>query len=279
MTRNQRLVMVWFEDHCNALGIVRVSASEIALIFGWSEQYTKKILRSLIEDGSLERLQIGAGHRAAKYKVSSRGNQNRSRGNQRESLHHVPSGNPFGVGPFRYSNNPRNNTRDNAYPEAHIRKGALFDGVEHPIKPVSTRGSPFKRFRTHYDNVEKWTGPDFVCYFSYVFRVRFGETPDLNWPIEVGCARTLLKRLKRPDLFKTFIQVAFLIAKRKPNGLRSFVYDYAYENIVAQDPSDDELDDFEDDYVFPWLAVERKKTSTKVQDDYTRQLLKTYLGI
>ena len=297
MTKNQRLVLVWCEDHCNVQGIVRVGSTEIGLIFGWSRQYTKKILKALVDDGSLEVLQVGTGHRPTKYQVASiRGNQTRSRGNQSVStgstpkkvVRHVPSGNQKGsmdasktvfqkeVVPFRYIIGKE---KENAQRDAHIRNGTVFDNVPSLLKTVKTHSSPFKRFRTHCNNVDQWTGPDFVCYFSYVFRVRFGETPQLNWPMEVGAARILLHRLGEPWKLKVFIQTAFLGAKRKPNGLRSFTNDYYFREVIAQRYTEDELGEYDDECVFPWIWEKVKAESIAASVEYNNRLTRRAFGI
>jgi hypothetical protein len=128
--------------------------------------------------------------------------------------------------------------------------------------------------------VDQWNGPDFVCYFSFVFRVRFGETPTINWQAEVGAARLLLNRLGQERWkLKVFIQTAFLFAKKKPNGLRTFTNDYYFRDVVAQRYTEDELEEYDDCYVFPWLYQKVRQEGIAASVDYTRQLVKNYLGI
>jgi hypothetical protein len=261
------------------MGTVRVSASEIALIFGWSEQYTKKTLRNLIEDGSLEILQAGAGHRARKYGVPSfRGNQNGPRGNQGGITNQVQKVVQKRVSPFRYIENPRNTQGDNAHSIARIQ--SIFDKAIDVYKTAKPSNSPFKRFRRHWDRAEKWTGPDFVCYFSFVFRLRFGETPKLDWKKDVGAARLLRHRFGGDPLaLKAFIQIAFYRCKRQPDGLHTFTYGRFYQDIKDMEISEEILDEYDDAYVFPWLKQQRLKESARVQDEYDRNMLRVYLGL
>ncbi len=282
MTRNQRLVLRWFEEHCSASDIIRVSADEIALIFNWSHQYTKKILRSLVDDGDLEILQRGTGRRATKYRViGSSGNQNGSSGNQRETAQHVPSGNQKRVGPFRYISTPRNSKYADTNVQEHVRN--VFEKFAVDIyTPVRVNNSPFKRFKTHWDRVEKWSGPDFVCYFSHVHRVRFGDSPTIDWPKNVGAARTLLRRIGDPLAFKTFIQVAFSLCKRRPDGLYTFSYGRTYQDIkdiLASEVPEEILDEYDDEQVFPWLLEDLKRRSREAALEYQRNLNKVYLGL
>jgi len=149
------------------------------------------------------------------------------------------------------------------------------------LKPVKTSGGPFRRFRGHWDRVQKWGATDFVCYYSFVHRVRFGDEPALNWPIECGSARTLLKRVGGPEELKAFIQVAFGISKRKPNGLRSFVYDYVYDQVINAD--EDYVvgfqDEYDDEYVFPWVKDKILQKSRIAAQEYQRNLVRIGLGI
>src|SRR5580765_117096 len=279
MTRNQRLILRWLRERCSASGIIRCSSTEIADEFGLSQSQALRIMWALEDLGYLETVQKGKGRGPTKYRVLSRSYASNGPSGNSQQVHSYASKRTFvvnkkdtlfGVG-----------AKENAQPSTHIRKQDVFGGVEHPIKPVKLRSTPFKRFQQHWNKVGVWGAQDFVCYFSYVHKVRFGEAAALNWAIDVGCARTLAKRLHSPVEFKAFIQVAFAICKRKPNGLRSFVYDYFYEQVVGADEDyiDHAMDEYDDEYVFPWLFAERKKQGVKAHDDYTRQLLKTYLGI
>ena len=78
---------------------------------------------------------------------------------------------------------------------------------------------------------------------------------------------------------KVFIQTAFLFAKKKPNGLRTFTNDYYFRDVVAQRYTEDELEEYDDCYVFPWLYQKVRKEGIAASVDYTRQLVKNYLGI
>lgn len=299
VTRNQRLVLVWFEDHCSARGIVRVSSPEIGLIFGWSHQYTQKILKYHIDSGNLEELQKGVGRRPTKYLVTSvscnqmdlAATKSPSRSSTPKNVaHHVPSGNQngsFGTSktvfpknslPFRYIK-VKDKEQENAQRVAHIRNGTVFDGVASNLKSIRTRSTPFNRFRTQCDKVDKWRAPDFVCYFSYVFRVKFGENPELNWPMELGAARTLLHRLGEPWKLKIFIQSAFLFAKKKPNGLRTFTNDYYFRDIIAQKYTEDELEEYDDICVFPWLYQKARAESIAASREYNARLTRRAFGI
>lgn len=278
MTRNQRLVLVWLQDNCSDSGIIRVSNRELESVFDWSHQYTQKILSYLVGTGYLEELQKGTGRRATKYRLSISGNQNGSSGNHKDVAHHVPSYNPFETKPFRYIN-PRNNNVDIAHTIAHVQN--VFDNVAIRVrKPVSREGTPFKKFRRHCDKVEEWRSSDFVCYFSFVYKVRYGEYPKLEWSKDLGAARTLLKRIGDPLSLKAFIQIAFSQCKRNPpNGLYSFSFGRFYEEIIDREISEELLDEYDDEYVFPWLKQKRLRESTKVQDEYDRNMLSVYLGL
>jgi hypothetical protein len=284
MTKNQRLALVWCQEHCSAVGIVRVSNSELALILGWSQQYTQKILSSLVRDGELVERQKGTGHRPTKYQVTSFShNQNRASHNQGETSQQVHSHNQKRVGALSISKSiTLFGLGESAQPNTRIYEENVFGNAARTLKPVSLGGGPFKRFRGHWDRPGKWTATDFVCYFSYVHKVRFGEAPSLNWPIECRSARTLLRRLgNKPDKLKIFIQVALGMCKRKPNGLRSFAYDYFYNQVI--DAADDYIehfrDEYDDEYVFPWLRLELTRRSTQVQEDYNRNMMRVYLGL
>ena len=279
MTNNQRVVLCWLRENCSAVGIIRVSNSEIAEIFGWSQQYTQKILSNLVKAGYLEERQKGMGHRATKYRVSSH-NQSASSHNQGADAQHVQKSRQKRVAPFRYINTPRKH-KDSAQTIAHIRN--VFDRVAVDVyKPVKTTSSPFKRFQERWDKVEKWRGPDFVCYFSHVYRVRFGDTPTLEWPKNLGAARLLLKRVGDPIALKAFIQVAFYKCKRPPDGLYSFSYGRTYQDvkdILASDVPEEVLDEYDDEYVYPWLRQELRRRSHEAQLEYDRMLVQRGLGI
>jgi hypothetical protein len=299
MTHNQRLVLGWLKEHCNSAGVVRVGSPEIGLIFGWSHQYTRKILSSLVSAGHLEELQKGTGRRPTKYRVTSAScnqmdvaatnSQSRS-STPKNVAHHVPRSNQKpsleASGkkylPFRYINSNRNNNtqQDNVQTKAHIRN--IFENVAVDIyKPVRLRSSPFKRFTTHWDRVKKWNGPDFVCYFSYVYRVRWGESPTIEWRKDVGAARTLLKRIGDPLAFKVFIQVGMSLCRRKPDGLHTFSYGRFYQDVkevCSGDIPEEILDEYDDECVFPWLRQEMLRRSREAATEYQRHLTKVYLG-
>jgi hypothetical protein len=292
MTENQESVLAWLRANCNASGIIRVSNGEIALIFGWSQQYARKILSRLVIKGHLVELQKGIGRRATKYQVTSgsdnRGLVSHNRGQETQRRHqHVPSHTQkptqkrlvvgttkketlFGIG-----------IKENARSSTPPRKLTVFENVEHPLQPVKRSGGPFKRFRNKWDRVEKWSATDFICYFSLVHRVRFGTSPVLNWPVDCGSARTLLKRLKTSQQFKLYIQVAFSLCRKPPNGMRTFAYDYFYEQVVNTDEDyiEKAADEFEDEYVFPWLEQESRRRSHEAALEYQRHLNKVYLGL
>lgn len=275
MTRNQLSVLRWLRSYCDAASIIRVSNSEIAEVFGWSQPYAKRILSKLVASGYLEVLQPGAGHRATRYLVTSAShNPFTTSHNQvqvtKDSLQETK--------PFRYTKTHNNTQGDIAQTIAHVQN--IFDNVAIRVrKPLRSGATPFKKFRQHCDKVEEWKSTDFVCYFSLVYKVRFGETPKLEWSKDVGAAKTLLRRVGDPLALKSFIQIAFSVCKRPPNGLYSFSYGSFYEEVIDREISEAILDEYDDEYVFPWLFIERKKTATLVQDEYDRKMLKVYLGL
>jgi len=281
-------------------GIVRVSSPEIGLIFGWSHQYTQKILNALLESEDLVLLQRGSGQRAAKYLVPSIScNQQELAATNsvstsqppRSVARHVPSCNQKtskepqntlfqkSVGPLGNALG-KDKDREYAYQSEHIRNGTVFDNVPSNLKRVKKKSSPFKRFRIHCENVRQWSGPDFVCYFSFCHRVKYGEMPTINWKMECGAANTLLKRLggERWKL-KVFLQQSFLFLKRKPNGLRTLTNDYVFRDIIAQRYTEDELDEYADDYVFPWLYEKMKRESLAASREANARSIRRSLGI
>lgn len=283
MTKNQRLVLRWFESNCNNSGVIKVGIVEIGQIFHWSHQYTHKILNQLISKGCLEELQKGTGRRVTKYLVvSSSCNQGASSCNQKEVPHHVPSHNQNGTS-LLSSNKTRTlfGQREYARSSTHTRGEYIFENAARPLKHVKTNSNPFSRFKSRWETPDKWNATDFVCYYSFVHKVRFGDNPVLNWPVECGAARTLLRRLKTPEQFKVFIQVAFGISTRKPNGLRSFVYDYFYTKVVdtREDVIDTFMDEYDDEQVFPWLKQEVVRRSHVAAVEYQKNLVLRGLGL
>lgn len=283
MTRNQLSVLRWLRNYCSVASTIRVSNSEIAEVFGWSQPYAKRILSGLVENGSLQVLQKGTGHRPTKYLVSPSHNQTRASHNQMETSQKVQNSVQKRFTPFRYYNNPRNNTREGEYAYTDVRAHVqnVFDNVAVDVyKPVRTGNTPFKRFKQHCDMVEKWKGPDFVCYFSLVFRVRFGEAPRLDWKKDVGAARILRQRLGGDPLaLKAFIQIAFAQCKRRPDGLHTFTYGKIYQNAKDSEITDDILDEYDDEYVFPWLKEKYRQERTAASVEYTKNLVLRSLGI
>jgi hypothetical protein len=281
MTSNQRLVLRWLRKHCSESGLIRVSNRELEAVFSWSHQYTQKILSSLVSAGYLEERQKGIGRRATKYRVSVAATLSGRSGNHKDVAQHVPSYNPFGTKPFRYitpRNTPRNNNRDNAQTVAHVQN--IFDNALRVRKPVDRSSSPFKKFRRHCDNPEDWQSSDFVCYFSFVYKVRYGEYPKLEWPKDIGAARTLLKRIGDPIALKSFIQIAFSQCKRNPpHGLHSFSFGRFYEEIIDREVDESILDEYDDEYVFPWLKEQLLQRSRLAAQEYTRNLVRRGLGI
>lgn len=284
MTRNQRFALRWLTDSCSASGVVRVSAWELGLNLGWSRQYARQILNALIDGGHLTVLRQGTGHGATKFRVLSLSEtkQRLVTTNTLESgRRRVPSDNIKDL--FYFSKNKTLGiTRETKYGRRYYRERIqnIFDNVAiHVKKPVQVKNTPFKRFQEHCDTPEVWKSTDFVCYFSFVHNVRWGEMPKLEWSKECGAARTLLRRIGDPYAFKAFIQVAFYISKRRPKGLYSFSFGDFYEEVIDREVTDEILDEYDDTYVFPWLYQEYKKTSTQVQDEYDKHLLKTYLGL
>lgn len=277
MTSNQRLVLRWLRKNCSQSGIIRASSRELEAVFCWSHQYTQKILRSLVSAGYLEERQKGMGHRATEYRVVSSGNQSASSGNKGATSQQVHSGNPFQTKQFIYIT-PRNNNRHNAQSIAHIQ--SIFDNALRVRKPVQRDGTPFKKFRRRCDNPEEWQSSDFVCYFSFVYRVRYGEYPKLEWSKDIGAARTLLKRIGDRLALKSFIQIAFSQCKRNPpHGLHSFSFGRFYEEVIDREINEQILDEYDDDYVFPWLYEKVRKEGVAASIEYNARLTRRALGI
>lgn len=283
MTKNQRIVLRWLADSCSASGVVKVSAWELSLSFGWSRQYTRMILKQLVDCGKLSVLRQGTGHGATKFRVllASHATDRLVTTKDVEDVNpQVPSDNTKRVTPFRLF---RTSNKEGLYAHTDMRAHMqnVFDNLAVNVyKSTRTGNSPFKRFRTRCDKVEKWTGPDFVCYFSYVYKVRFGEMPKLEWAKDIGAARLLRKRLgDDPLALKGYIQIAMSLSKRPPDGLHTFSYGRTYQDIKDMEVPDEILDEYDDDYVFPWLFEKVKSNSRNVQVEYDRQMLKTYLGI
>lgn len=279
MTRNQRIVLRWLREHCSDSGFIKVSNQDLASVFGWSQPYGKKILSSLVEQGHLEERQKGAGHRATTYHVPpSSHNQSASSHNQVIDSQQVQKDYQKKFAPFRYVGKPRNTQGESAQTIAHVQN--IFDTVSIRVrKPVKTRSSPFKRFRERCDTVEKWNSTDFVCYFSFVHKVRFGETPTLEWSKECGAARTLLRRIGDPVAFKAFIQIAFAICKKPPNGLYTFSFGSFYETVINREIDEAILDEYDDEYVYPWLKLEMMRRSREAALEYRRDFVRRQLGL
>lgn len=284
MTKNQRSVLRWLQERCSASGIIRCSQAEIALEFCWSQPYALKILRSMVEDELLQELHKGKGHGASKYRIvdhpkSSSHNQNGSLAitkKRKGSPQQVPSDNSKKTFAFSDSKRLTDNIEEGMTRQrmrvASMQK--MLDSADRVKKPVKTTNSPFRRFRQHWDDVSKWGTTDFVCYYSYLYKVRFGEEPALEWPMECGAARVLLGRLKLPEAFKGFLQIAFSRCKFKPNGLRSFSFGSFYEEVVNSEVTQDILDDWDDEWVLPWLKEEMVARSRienqKYNDNFIR---------
>ncbi len=250
---------------------------EVAQAFGWSQVHGKRILSSLVKAGYLEELQKGTGHRATKYRVSFSHTPLAATRDREQTNQQVPSHTPKKYAPFRYIT-PLPIGRDNAQTMAHIQN--IFDKVATRVKkPVETKSTPFKRFRRHCSRVEIWAATDFVCYYSYVYRVRFGETPIIEWAKECGAARTLLKRVGDPIAFKAFIQIAFAISKRPPKGLHTFSWGSFYEEVINREIDEAILDEYDDEYVYPWLKEDLKRRSHEAQVEYDRIRIRRSLGI
>jgi hypothetical protein len=286
MTKNQKILLHWLQENCNAVGIIRGSNSEIAEELGWSQQYTQRLLGSLVDDGNLEILQKGTGHRPSKYKIKSpraRVKGLRSSHNSLEaqktfqtSSHNkktsektnqqVPSHNLKRVGTYSISFRPPEEVVEDLPVlgmRVHERMQRLFDKAKRVSKPVSANGSPFKRFQAKWDYVNAWNATDFVCYYSFLFQARYKEDPVLDWPKECGAARILLDRMRSKEAFKGFLQVAFYIYRGKPKGLNSFSFTSFYESVIDREVTPEMMADFEDDEVFPWLrAPKRAKAHT-----------------
>lgn len=282
MTKNQRVVWQWLADNCSASGVVKVSAWELSLSVGWSRQYTRKILNSLVDDGHLSVVQRGIGHGATKFRVllpSQTFVRLVTTKPKEPASPQVPSDNQKRVTPFRLFRTS-NNQGQYAHTDMRAHMQNVFDNVAINVyKPTKTGNSPFKRFRKRCDRVEKWTGPDFVCYFSYVYKVRFGEMPKLEWPKDLGAARLLLRRLGDPLTLKGYIQIAMSLAKRPPDGLHTFSYGRTYQDIKEMEVPEEILDEYDDDYVFPWLYEKLKQRGAQASDEYNARLTRRAFGI
>jgi hypothetical protein len=274
MTKNQRIVMVWLQENCSASSVIRCSNSEVAEVFGWSQPYGKKILSSLVEDGYLEVLQKGTGHRPTKYKVSSFShNPSHNHGPLGRTNQHVRRDSLQRVGTYSIK---KETQKEQGLPvqgmRVHERMQRLFDNAKRVRKPVSASASPFKRFQAKWDCVSTWNATDFVCYYSFLFQARYKEDPVLDWPKECGAARILLDRLRTKEAFKGFLQIAFYIYRGKPKGLNSFSYTDFYENVIDREITPEMMIDFEDDEVFPWLRVPKREKAHAAALEYQQQL-------
>lgn len=278
--------MGWLTDNCSASGVVRVSALELSLSFGWSRQYTRKILNRLVDDGYLSVLRQGIGRGATKFRVlypSPVGRFVATTKDKERSRPQVHSDNQKRVAPFRLFVEPKGKHKEGQYAHTDMRAHMqnIFDNVAINVyKPVKVGNSPFKRFRLHCDRVEKWTGPDFVCYFSYVYKVRWGEMPKLEWGKDIGAARVLRKRLgDDPLALKGYIQIAMSMSKRPPDGLHTFSFGRMYQDIKEMEVPEEILDEYDDVCVFPWLWEKARKESVAASVEYNAMLTKRAFGI
>jgi hypothetical protein len=284
VTRNQRFALRWLTDSCSASGVIRVSAWELGINLGWSRQYARQILNSLIDGGHLSVLRQGTGHGATKFRVLSLAEtkQRLVTTNTLESgRRQTPSDNLKDLLHFGYSK-PIGINKEIQHGRVHYREHVqnIFDNVAIRVKkPTQTKSTPFKRFREHCDLPEVWKATDFVCYFSFVHKVRWGEMPKLEWAKECGAARTLLRRIGDPYAFKAFIQVAFHISKRKPKGLYSFSFGDFYEEVIDREVTDEVLDEYDDTCVFPWLYQKAREESIAASREYNARLTRRAFGI
>jgi hypothetical protein len=284
VTRNQRFALRWLTDNCSASGVVRVSAWELGLNLGWSRQYARQILNALVDDDYLSVLRQGTGHGATKFRVLSLSEtkQRLVTTNTLESgRRRVPSDNIKDL-LYLVKSKPLGITREGDSARRHYRDRIqnIFDNVAIRVKkPVQVKNTPFKRFQEHCDIPEVWKSTDFVCYFSFVHKVRWGEMPKLEWAKECGAARTLLRRIGDPYAFKAFIQVAFYISKRRPKGLYSFSFGDFYEEVIDREVTDEILDEYDDECVFPWLWEKVKREGIAASVEYNARLTRRAFGI
>lgn len=260
MTKNQRLIINWIRDRCSASGVIRCSGSEIALEFGFSQQYAARLLKDLLDDGHLEELSKGGGHRASKYRLdpSLATTKRESLATTKKTKKPKSQVQKDSIRKSFLHSSSKGRTEGSIEEPSELRTRvarmhAMLGSAERVRKPVKTSNSPFRRFRQHWDDVDSWGTTDFVCYFSYLYKVKFGEEPHLNWPQECGAARTLLKRLKEKEAFKGFLQISFARCKFKPKGMMSFTYGSFYEEVIDSEVTQEILDDWDDDWVLPWL--------------------------
>jgi hypothetical protein len=278
--KGNRLVLLnWLSGRMSASKVVRCSAAKIGDEFGWSKQYTFRMLGRLEDDGFIATIDLGTGKRSNKWKIlrpeHSQGAASRTKKqkgattDEKEVNKHVPVGNLFTISKNK---NPENSSKRKS-PVYNVR--AAFTSTSHTRKRVTTDANPFIRFKQVWDDADVWSAPDLVCYFSYLYSFRFGEKPDLNWPREVGSAKTILKRCKKGHVAKVFLQVAFVIAKFKPKSLASFTYTDFFDSVIEQDVTPALIDDYEDDSIFPWLREERKRVADQASTEYLKELMKS----
>lgn len=254
-------VLSWLWQRKSASGVTRCSISAISSYLDISRSQVARILESLEDIGCLTVVDQGSGSKATKYRVLKPKVISSLVGFK--TYQKIP--NPLGFGSnVKHGGTPKPTPK----PKASERMQAMFASAPRTRKHVTSTNTPFRRFRRHWDNVRAWTPSDFVVYYSYLYRVRFNEEPTLDWSKDCGSASTLLKRLKKPEALKGFLQISFHKCRFKPKGIRSFTYGDFYDSVIDSEVTDDILDDWDDEWVLPWCIEERKQRSQRDYEKY-----------
>lgn len=278
----RRLVLKWLWQRKSATLLVRCSITDIAEELELSRTKTARILETLADIGAIEVLDVGQGQRPNKYRVL--------RQTVVLQVHSVPketavkststfvakpsrvkkaaaiSPTPLGVGQTADSK------RERIFGKAHVRIGEDDHLPPTPQSRRSSREGPMKTFRKKWDQVKRWGPTDIVCYYRLLYLARFGVTPEIDWPVCCGTASKLLKRLGTTHAVKHYLQVAFAIARFKPQGLNSLYHTTLYEQVRERWDDEDLIDDYEDEWVFPWLKQQRMIELHERNEQHYQQL-------
>lgn len=281
-SEQRRLVLKWLWRRKSATSIVRCSITEIAEELDLSRSNTARILDTLAEVGAVEVLDVGQGQRPNKYRVlkqtihpsslyvHSVGERRPKNAVERKDGPTKPSPIPLGIGLI----GDKKSKRERIFGGEHTRVDESLPPV--PKSRRSSREGPMKTFRKKWDQVKRWGPTDIVCYYRLLYLARFGVTPEVDWPVCCGAATALLKRLGTPRAVKHYLQVAFAIARFKPQGLNSLYHSTLYEKVRERWDDDDLIDDYEDEWVFPWLKQHRIEQSHERNLQYYQQLGKMF---
>lgn len=258
-------------DRKSASNVVRCSAEKMGDELEWSKQYTLRILEALENLGFIEALDIGSGHRSNKWKLHPSSGTLKIPG---DASPQVRSGTLFTVSSKRRAELSKRKAT------TYVTRGGIFENAPKTRKKTVTGNrNPFRRFQSVWDDPDVWGATDLVCYFSYLYERRWGEKPTLRWPLEAGSAKTLLQRVKKPLAAKIYLQVCFVRARFRPKGLRSFIFDDFYDEIIEFCQEDDEfdeeyIDDYSDEEVFPWLRKKMLEETRKMNEHYRQDLVR-----